>query len=541
MYISQINQNSKLLILKGINRKNTNSKIESKSEFRNFELRYPSSAYYTHNINFKGNYKLKKLPKEELETMQRYLRQKVIALGERDFEIPNFCEANFATQAVVKLINHPIMGKANLVGGLGGIYGALFACPQTEQRNAEAMLKFIDFLTEKDIENVVDNHEIKQCLGSTIAFVNHDDVEYKINFIKYLAANPELMNKNIMLSTYIDSCNEYTFNDIVSCINSPQPPHTVLDTGDGRLLKFRPDLYTYYSDTSTQKSDEISSKTKEKQNTPTVEKPTGFARVGGQKLAKEILKNTVIFPKNFPEFYQGIKPEKGAILYGPPGTGKTLLAKALAEECNCHFVKIGASDMEERWVGATTKNWQNLFTELKEHQPAILFIDEADALCKKRGGIDTHGDKELNQFLKLMSDLKDDNVDVFVLLATNNINAFDKAILRDGRFGLKVQVLPPQDIDEIEEIFNIHSAGLRLDSSFMENKKEIFQKMLDMKLAGSDIEGTCKKAHYEALKRMGLLQKMETKTVTAMDVQNFSITADDFFVTLDKRSKENLA
>lgn len=165
---------------------------------------------------------------------------------------------------------------------------------------------------------------------------------------------------------------------------------------------------------------------------------TKFRHVAGMENAKQEVQEFVDFLKD-PEKYSklGAKTPRGALLSGPPGTGKTLLAKAIAGEAGVPFFSISGSDFVEMFVGVGASRVRDLFKKAKEKAPAIIFIDEIDAVAKKRhgkfGGGNDERDNTLNQLLVEMDGF-DTNSKVIVLAATNRSDILDKAIMRPGRF-----------------------------------------------------------------------------------------------------------
>ena len=192
-----------------------------------------------------------------------------------------------------------------------------------------------------------------------------------------------------------------------------------------------------------------------------MEKSTGvtFADVAGQDEAKESLVEIIDFLHN-PEKYTaiGAKIPKGALLVGPPGTGKTLLAKAVAGEAKVPFFSISGSDFVEMFVGVGASRVRDLFQEASKVAPAIIFIDEIDAIGRSRdsrlGGNDER-EQTLNQLLVEMDGF-DANDGVIVMAATNRADILDKALLRPGRFDRQVYVGLP-DVKGREEILRVHT------------------------------------------------------------------------------------
>ena len=194
-----------------------------------------------------------------------------------------------------------------------------------------------------------------------------------------------------------------------------------------------------------------------------VQKETGitFKDVAGQDEAKESLQEVVDFLHNPGKYTEiGAKLPKGALLVGPPGTGKTLLAKAVAGEAGVPFFSISGSDFVEMFVGVGASRVRDLFEEAKKNAPCIIFIDEIDAVARRRGtgmgGGHDEREQTLNQLLVEMDGFGV-NEGIIVMSATNRVDILDPAILRPGRFDRKVGVGRP-DIKGREEILKVHAA-----------------------------------------------------------------------------------
>lgn len=189
---------------------------------------------------------------------------------------------------------------------------------------------------------------------------------------------------------------------------------------------------------------------------------TTFKDVAGSKEAKEELQEVVEFlktPKKFAD--AGARIPKGVLLLGPPGTGKTLMARAVAGEAEVPFFHMSGSEFVEMFVGVGASRVRDLFKQAKKSAPAIVFIDEIDAVGRRRGaGLGgSHDEREqtLNQILVEMDGF-DPNLGVIVIAATNRPDVLDPALLRPGRFDRRVTLDPP-DIREREEILVIHAQG----------------------------------------------------------------------------------
>lgn len=193
-----------------------------------------------------------------------------------------------------------------------------------------------------------------------------------------------------------------------------------------------------------------------------VQKETGitFKDVAGEDEAKESLTEIVDFLHNPGKYTKiGAKLPKGALLVGPPGTGKTLLAKAVAGEAGVPFFSISGSDFVEMFVGVGASRVRDLFEEAKKNAPCIIFIDEIDAVARRRGtgmgGGHDEREQTLNQLLVEMDGFGV-NEGIIVMAATNRVDILDPAILRPGRFDRKVAVGRP-DVKGREEILRVHS------------------------------------------------------------------------------------
>ncbi len=192
-----------------------------------------------------------------------------------------------------------------------------------------------------------------------------------------------------------------------------------------------------------------------------------FADVAGAKEAKAELEEIVDFLKNPKKFADmGAKIPKGVLLMGSPGTGKTLLAKAVAGEANVPFFHISGSEFVEMFVGVGASRVRDLFQKAKKAAPAIIFIDEIDAVGRKRGaGLGgSHDEREqtLNQILVEMDGF-DPHIGVIVIAATNRPDVLDQALLRPGRFDRRVVIDMP-DIADREEILKVHAVGKPLST-----------------------------------------------------------------------------
>jgi len=218
-----------------------------------------------------------------------------------------------------------------------------------------------------------------------------------------------------------------------------------------------------------------------------------FDDVAGVEEAKAQLQQEVDFLRNPKKYHDiGARIPRGVLLTGPPGTGKTLLAKALAGEASVPFFSISASEFVEMFVGVGASRVRDLFKQAKESAPSILFIDELDAVARRRGaGMGTVNDEReqtLNQLLVAMDGF-DEREEVIVLAATNRPDVLDPALLRPGRFDRQV-VLGLPDLIGREEILKIHNKKLKL-------KSDVDIKLLARSttgMSGADLANLCNEA-----------------------------------------------
>ena len=221
---------------------------------------------------------------------------------------------------------------------------------------------------------------------------------------------------------------------------------------------------------------------------------TSFKDVAGLEGAKEEIQEIVDFLKNSEKYTSlGGKIPKGALLVGAPGTGKTLLAKAVAGEAKVPFFSLSGSDFVEMFVGVGASRVRDLFKQAKDKSPAIIFIDEIDAIGRARGknnfsGSNDERENTLNQLLTEMDGFGT-NTNVIVLAATNRADVLDKALMRAGRFDRQIYVDLP-DVRERKEIFEVHLRPIKkdegLDTDFLAKQTPGF--------SGADIANVCNEA-----------------------------------------------
>lgn len=241
------------------------------------------------------------------------------------------------------------------------------------------------------------------------------------------------------------------------------------------------------------------------------EKPeTTYADIGGLDGQITEVKETVELPIKNPEIFKeiGIDPPKGILLYGPPGTGKTLLAKAVANETNATFIKIVASEFVNKYLGEGSRIVRDVFELAKEKSPAIIFIDEIDAIGTERVASSEGADREVQRTLmQLLAELDgfDSRGDVGIIGATNRPDILDEALLRPGRFDRTIEV--PNPVKESRaRILEIHTSKMKID----ENIDLDMISELTEGLSGADLKAVCTEAGMFAI-------RSERKQVIAKD------------------------
>ncbi|CAH4034794.1 AFG3-like protein 2 [Pieris brassicae] len=252
-----------------------------------------------------------------------------------------------------------------------------------------------------------------------------------------------------------------------------------------------------------------------------------FQDVAGCEEAKIEIMEFVNFLKNPQQYIDlGAKIPKGALLTGPPGTGKTLLAKATAGEANVPFLTVSGSEFLEMFVGVGPSRVRDMFSMARKHAPCILFIDEIDAVGRKRGGRSFGGHSEqentLNQLLVEMDGFNT-TTNVVVLAATNRVDILDKALLRPGRFDRQIFV-PAPDIKGRASIFKVHLTPLKTTL----NKQNLARKMaaLTPGFTGADIANVCNEAALIAARELS----------TDISMKNFEQAIERVVAGMEKKS-----
>ncbi|ELZ86753.1 proteasome-activating nucleotidase [Haloferax elongans ATCC BAA-1513] len=225
-----------------------------------------------------------------------------------------------------------------------------------------------------------------------------------------------------------------------------------------------------------------------------------YEDIGGLEDQMEEVRETVEMPLDRPEMFEkvGIDPPSGVLLYGPPGTGKTMLAKAVANQTNASFIKMAGSELVHKFIGEGAKLVRDLFEVARENEPAVIFIDEIDAIASKRTDSKTSGDAEVQRtMMQLLAEMDgfDERGNIRIIAATNRFDMLDPAILRPGRFDRLIEVPKPNE-DGREIIFKIHTRKMNVsDDVDFEELAELAENA-----SGADIKAVCTEAGMFAIR-----------------------------------------
>lgn len=191
-----------------------------------------------------------------------------------------------------------------------------------------------------------------------------------------------------------------------------------------------------------------------------------FSQIGGLEIQISEIREIVELPLKRPDLFAavGIEPPKGVLLHGPPGTGKTILAKAVAQSTEATFLRVVGSEFVQKYIGEGARLVRELFELAKSKSPAIIFIDELDAIGARRMDGATSGDREVQRTLmQILAEMDgfDARGEVKLIAATNRLDMLDPALLRPGRFDRVIEI-PMPNKDARESILRIHTAGMSL-------------------------------------------------------------------------------
>lgn len=211
---------------------------------------------------------------------------------------------------------------------------------------------------------------------------------------------------------------------------------------------------------------------------------------------RETVEDPLLHPERFEEV--GIEPPSGVLLHGPPGTGKTLMAKAVANKTDATFLKLAASELARKFIGEGSRLVRDLFEVAEENAPAVIFIDEIDAIAAKRNESKSDGGAEVQRTLmQLLSEMDgfENRSDIRIIAATNRFDMLDDAILRPGRFDRIIEV-PAPSVEGRKQIYQIHTRDVNVEEDVD------FDSLAEMSdgFTGADIQATCTEAGMSAVR-----------------------------------------
>ena len=268
-----------------------------------------------------------------------------------------------------------------------------------------------------------------------------------------------------------------------------------------------------------------------------LEKPVEVGRIpkvtyddiGDLEEAKQKIRELVELPMKYPQLFKrlGIDPPKGVLLYGPPGCGKTLLAKAVANETEAYFIAINGPEIMSKFYGESEQRLREIFEEAKEHAPAIIFIDEIDAIAPKREEVTGEVEKRVVAQLLALMDGLEARGDVIVIAATNRPNAIDPALRRPGRFDREIEIPVPDKRGRLE-ILQVHTRNMPLADDVD------LKKLAEMThgYTGADLAALCREAAMRALRRFLPKLDLSKSSVPPEVLKELKVTRQDFLDAL---------
>ncbi|MEM0093264.1 MAG: CDC48 family AAA ATPase [Thermofilum sp.] len=254
-----------------------------------------------------------------------------------------------------------------------------------------------------------------------------------------------------------------------------------------------------------------------------------YEDIGDLEEAKQKVREMVELPLRHPELFKhlGIDPPKGVLFYGPPGTGKTLLAKAVANETGAYFISINGPEIMSKFYGESEQRLREIFEEAQKNAPAIIFIDEIDAIAPKREEVTGEVEKRVvAQLLALMDGLKERG-QVVVIAATNRPDDIDPALRRPGRFDREI-AFPVPDRRARREILQVHTRNMPLAEDV--NLDELAE--MTHGFTGADLAALCREAAMRALRRYLPRINIESEKIPAEVLKEMKVTRSDFFEAL---------
>ncbi len=262
-----------------------------------------------------------------------------------------------------------------------------------------------------------------------------------------------------------------------------------------------------------------------------VERPSSdvtYEDIGGLKRELGLVREMIELPLRHPELFQklGVDPPKGVLLHGPPGTGKTLMAKAVANETDAYFVNISGPEIMSKFYGESEQHLREIFKEASENAPAIIFIDELDAIAPKRSEVTGEVERRVVAQLLALMDGLETRGQVVVIAATNRPDAIDPALRRGGRFDREIEIGVPDRVGRLQ-ILHVHTRGMPLSPDVkLEDLAQITHGFV-----GADLATLCKEAAMHALRN--ILPEIDIESEIPQEIiDKLQVDAEDFYEVL---------
>ncbi len=360
------------------------------------------------------------------------------------------------------------------------------------RRNADVSIG--DFVNIRRIEPVIANQIVLSPTKNIKSELENYELIIKKNFLGRPFVQGDIMNVNLFGTSELF---------IVSSLNPKVPV----------LLSENTDLI-------------ILDKPKSKCNTKQI---IGYEDIGGLKKEINKIREMVELPIKYPNFFKklNISPPKGILLYGPPGTGKTLLAKAISSELDAKFISLDATQVMAKYVGETEAKIRKIFSTAQKNAPAIIFIDEIDAIASKRDGLTTEVEKRVVAQLLASMDGTSSRGEVIVIGATNRLYEIDPALRRPGRFDREIEIGVPS-VEGRLDILKIHTRNVPLSKNV--DLEDIAKKTHGY--IGADLSALVKEAGIYCIQNAVNKIKSPVKDVKRL-LSNLKLKKIDFNYALD--------